>query len=422
MVGKVRTKSAKKMSSDKARPPRKHRRIVSSEEEVSPSTDPGWQDDKIPVATRGDPPGSSRGRRGARGDRRRGSKVSTSEDEEVVVPHIDNDLLIQLVEARPALWDHGDPQHADHQHTQRLWEEVCATLFLTWEDLSRATRRQSIKKVQIRWQSMRDRFKKDCIKARPQYRYHAALGFLHQTLALRSASSTQESEAVPEPTATSSPSDHDTADPLPGPSGDRPREQIISPSWTIPSRQRTGRRRQGVYEDFMSTVADALQGFTEDLRSMRAYTMRCLERAESSRELSPSHHYLHYLVAMMDQMNPEQLHEFKLLVENGSWEIMHRPPPQSLSQHPSLSDLPEQPPSFSSTPSPHFIPPASFPTPTHARESSSPSNSSSHHNPQFPPASFPRARDVLSGGLTDDGGDNIAGPRASTPPRQFNHL
>ncbi|XP_040270676.1 uncharacterized protein LOC120986262 [Bufo bufo] len=243
MVGKVRTKSAKKMSSDKARPPRKHRRI-----------------DKVPVATRGDPPGSSRGRRGARGGRRRGSKVSTSEDEEIVVPHIDNDLLIQLVEARPALWDHGDLQHADYQHTQRLWEEVCATLFLTWEDLSRVTRRQSIKKVQIRWQSMRDCFKKDYIKARPQYRYHAALGFLRQTLALRSASSTQESEAVPEPNATSSPSDHDTAGPLLGPSGDRPREQIISTSWTSPSRQRTCRRRQGVYEDRCRHLARFYRG------------------------------------------------------------------------------------------------------------------------------------------------------------------
>ncbi|XP_040295769.1 uncharacterized protein LOC121007708 isoform X3 [Bufo bufo] len=104
--------------------------------------DPGRQEDIEAGVAGGDPRAASTVRRGACGGRGRGSRVSTSEGEEEVMLHLDNDFLIQLVEARHTLWDHTNCRHSDHQHTQRLWEEDSAALFLTWEDLSGEARSQ----------------------------------------------------------------------------------------------------------------------------------------------------------------------------------------------------------------------------------------------------------------------------------------
>ncbi|XP_044147822.1 uncharacterized protein LOC122935934 isoform X2 [Bufo gargarizans] len=89
-------------------------------------------------------------RRGGRGQRGRGSRrgrvgrgrqQELDEEDRQFLPIINCELLIQLVEARPALWDQTDPKHSDHNTTRRQWQEVYANLVPTWNDLSRQAKK-----------------------------------------------------------------------------------------------------------------------------------------------------------------------------------------------------------------------------------------------------------------------------------------
>ena len=48
---------------------------------------------------------------------------------------LDNDHLIQIIEARPALWDHIDRRHSDHHTTHLLWHKISEAIVPNWEDL-----------------------------------------------------------------------------------------------------------------------------------------------------------------------------------------------------------------------------------------------------------------------------------------------
>ncbi|XP_044133451.1 uncharacterized protein LOC122926134 [Bufo gargarizans] len=309
------------------------------------------------------------------------SAVSTREDREFVIPSSDNELLIQLVEARPALWDPSDHKHADHHLNQRL--------FTGWEDLSAADKKECVDKVITRWRSIRDRFKREYNRevhapsgsgARPKkpYAHNAALGFLRPTLGLRrTASSTREPEpsleAAPESAATTSPPvPHSPVQvnpgPLPGPSFQRTLSTCRQNVRATLNSRRFGRSRRENYGDLVEIVSNALEGFAEEMRQVLDDLARRVEGAESARQLTENEHYLQTFVSRMDQMNPEQVHEFRNLMENGSWEILHRPPPTTYPpptiyppthayqhghhqathfQHPSLSQPPEHGPTLS---------------------------------------------------------------------------
>ncbi|XP_044133232.1 uncharacterized protein LOC122925951 [Bufo gargarizans] len=102
----------------------------------------------------------ARGSRGARGGR--GSRGSTRTDEEEFGGCIiDNELLIQMVEDRPPLWDHTDRRHADHHATQLLWIKICKVLVPNWDDLNDSQREECRTTILVRWRSMSDRNKKD---------------------------------------------------------------------------------------------------------------------------------------------------------------------------------------------------------------------------------------------------------------------
>ncbi|XP_044156079.1 uncharacterized protein LOC122942491 isoform X2 [Bufo gargarizans] len=129
------------------RPPRRRCRIQQASSSSTSSAPAAPSPAPSPVA------GSSRTSASPRGggcstdqDRQEGSRVSTSDDMEFVVPHIDNELLIQLVEACPALWDHTNLLHADHHYTKRLWMHICDSLFTSWEDLT-AAQKDFVEKV-----------------------------------------------------------------------------------------------------------------------------------------------------------------------------------------------------------------------------------------------------------------------------------
>ncbi|XP_040297390.1 uncharacterized protein LOC121008761 [Bufo bufo] len=212
---------------------------------------------------------------------------------------IDNELLIQMVEDRPPLWDHTDRRHADHHATRLLWLEICKVLVPNWDDLNESQREECRTTILVRWRSMRDRYKKDYNEEvkRPSgsresqkrpYRYAAALGFLHRTLQLRSTFSSTRAhqaprevlpeagaqEAVPEEPSTAGPSrptptaGRDLNVPLPMPSGDSTMATMAPLFEALMRRHRTGRSRQADYEDLKRLVYESLMGYTNRIAAL----------------------------------------------------------------------------------------------------------------------------------------------------------
>ncbi|KAM4026916.1 uncharacterized protein ACNLHF_022797 [Anomaloglossus baeobatrachus] len=128
------------------------------------------------------------------------------------------DLLIDEVREREPLWNMGDRRHADSVVTRRLWEEVCREVVTGWEDLNPRAQNRAREKVQNRWRSIRDRFKKELNKEMlapsgsggrvSRYKYFRVLAILRTTMACRSTvCSTREPasnppEAIPTQSAT----------------------------------------------------------------------------------------------------------------------------------------------------------------------------------------------------------------------------
>ncbi|XP_075190099.1 uncharacterized protein LOC142290037 [Anomaloglossus baeobatrachus] len=128
------------------------------------------------------------------------------------------DLLIDEVREREPLWNMGDRRHADSVVTRRLWEEVCREVVTGWEDLNPRAQNRARQKVQNRWRSIRERFKKELNKEMlapsgsggrvSRYKYFRVLAFLRTTMAYRSTvCSTREPasnrpEAIPAQSAT----------------------------------------------------------------------------------------------------------------------------------------------------------------------------------------------------------------------------
>ncbi|KAM4051853.1 uncharacterized protein ACNLHF_026385 [Anomaloglossus baeobatrachus] len=146
--------------------------------------------------------------RGARRGRRKVSRGANREGEEYKGPDIDNELLIQLVEASAPLWDSMDPRHADYVHTRRLWEKIYRTIDIRWGELTPEQRRKSGEKILIRWRSIRDRYMRDLREERngvsgptptrrPLYCYRDMLRFLDRCADLRLPTSSTRAPEVP---------------------------------------------------------------------------------------------------------------------------------------------------------------------------------------------------------------------------------
>ncbi|XP_075187802.1 uncharacterized protein LOC142259187 [Anomaloglossus baeobatrachus] len=120
----------------------------------------GSQDVALPVRPRV-PPRGSRGRRGYGGGRRLVSQRQQDEESDGGEPGIDVELLINLVHARQPLWDMQDHRHADSVITRRLWEQVASEVIDGWENLNERTKSKAVRRLIIRWRSLRDRFRRD---------------------------------------------------------------------------------------------------------------------------------------------------------------------------------------------------------------------------------------------------------------------
>ncbi|KAM4026808.1 uncharacterized protein ACNLHF_022669 [Anomaloglossus baeobatrachus] len=162
------------------------------------------------------PPRPSQGRRRGGGGLSASQRAPDSDGEEAGFINID--LLIDEVREREPLWNMADRRHADSIVTRRLWDEVCHAAVEGWGELNSRGQKKQRDKLQKRWRSIRDRFKKELNQEmqapsgsggrRSKYRYFRALSFLRTTMVCRSTvCSTQEPAsnpigAIPEQSAT----------------------------------------------------------------------------------------------------------------------------------------------------------------------------------------------------------------------------
>ncbi|KAM4019409.1 uncharacterized protein ACNLHF_000114 [Anomaloglossus baeobatrachus] len=139
------------------------------------------------VQDRGTPSASQGLRRDGGGDQQKASQHAPESDGEEA-GCINIDLLIDKVREREPLWNMGDCHHADSIVTCRLWNKVCHAVVEGWEDLNSRAQNKARDKLQKRWRSIKDRFKKEFNKEmmapsgsggrRSKYRYARALSFL----------------------------------------------------------------------------------------------------------------------------------------------------------------------------------------------------------------------------------------------------
>ncbi|KAM4034614.1 uncharacterized protein ACNLHF_021275 [Anomaloglossus baeobatrachus] len=162
------------------------------------------------------PPRPSQGRRRGGGGHSASQRAPDSDGEEAGCINID--LLIDEVREREPLWNMADRRHADTIVTRRLWDEVCHAAIEGWEELNSRAQKKARDKLQKRWRSIRDHFKKELNQEmqapsgsggrRSKYRYFRALSFLRTTMVCRSTvCSTREpasnpSGAIPAQSAT----------------------------------------------------------------------------------------------------------------------------------------------------------------------------------------------------------------------------
>ncbi|XP_075181275.1 uncharacterized protein LOC142254118 [Anomaloglossus baeobatrachus] len=162
------------------------------------------------------PPRPSQGRRRGGGGHSASQRAPDSDGEEAGFINID--LLIDEVREREPLWNMADRRHADSIVTRRLWDEVCHAAIEGWGELNSRGQKKARDKLQKRWRSIRDRFKKELNQEmqapsgsggrRSKYRYFRALSFLRTTMVCRSTvCSTREpasnpTGAIPEQSAT----------------------------------------------------------------------------------------------------------------------------------------------------------------------------------------------------------------------------
>ncbi|XP_044142178.1 uncharacterized protein LOC122932059 [Bufo gargarizans] len=366
--------------------------------------------------------------RGGRARWGRQTDSSPEEDEEhAVMPPIDVALLIQLVEARPPLWDQSEGHHTDHLATRRLWEEVYRGLMPTWETLSRRAQSRCGRAIIMRWRSMRERFIRDFNAQRltPSgsgasstcpHPHERALQFLRYSDELRrTPSSTEEDqqweapseseiEEIAGPSVSQEPA-WDSEGPLPAqsPPTETTRAYILS-SFAGVGRRRAGRRHTSETEEQASIIRDCLLSFEEKITRTREELLAHIGRLEGAvqpENLSPNGQFLQALAPLVDRVSPELVPACRAAMIQTIRDFMSCPPsptypPTHSHPHGRAQDL-----SVPQTPSALLPAPTSFSPPL---VTPGPAVSSSLDTP-FPPAGYSRDPDSLSALLQPDDQD-----------------
>ncbi|XP_044158279.1 uncharacterized protein LOC122944112 [Bufo gargarizans] len=255
--------------------------------------------------------------------------LSTRTDEEEFGSCIiDNELLIQMVEDRPPLWDHTDRRHADHHATRLLWLEICKVLVPNWDDLNESQREECWTTILVRWRSMRDRYKKDYNEEvkRPSglrasqkrlYRTSSSTSLLVKSFQRPEHKRRSPKSRPPRvPLRPTLKAVRDLNVPLPVPFGDSTMATMAPLFEALMRRQRTGRSRQADYKDLTRLVYESLMGFTNRVAALEDQVRRLQEGAVHTSQLGPVHHYWYSLLAVMERFTPDQLFEARRQVDS----------------------------------------------------------------------------------------------------------
>ncbi|XP_063382022.1 uncharacterized protein LOC134668507 [Cydia fagiglandana] len=106
---------------------------------------------------------------------------------------IDNELLINLVEQKPVLWDKTTGLYKNRVATQAAWNEIMIALDPTFESKGEKTRHVFAKQIIQRWTCIRDSYCRSYKKIQDQkksgiakitkpYVYHKQLSFLQKVI------------------------------------------------------------------------------------------------------------------------------------------------------------------------------------------------------------------------------------------------
>ncbi|XP_069607394.1 uncharacterized protein [Ranitomeya imitator] len=291
-----------------------------------------------------------------------GSRAQVPEEERQGVPQrgedkpfIDNDQLILLVKERAALWDTRDHQHSDFGLIRRLWEEVAGSLLADWDHATPQDRKDFLKRVKVRWRSMKDRFNKDIRQeiwvrsgAAPKVskcKYHRMLSFLRPALAQRTTwSSTMEPGSSSVVAAPDQPANEQSQ------SSTSDGEQAVSPSGfplfhpsapgfvgSAPQQQRAWERSlmpefihlSSVFQDGMRTIADRLDSVFTRMNTPLQEVHRRLDCLEADLQ-RPVQHFFSTLERGMSENLPPDL---QLYVMNGCQDAFKQAMQQRPAQH-----------------------------------------------------------------------------------------
>ncbi|XP_068111924.1 DNA ligase 1-like [Hyperolius riggenbachi] len=119
--------------------------------------------------------------------------------------YVDPGELVDLIQARPELWDIGSDGYNNSILKSQSWEAVTSHFFQDFPQRSSETRSKMLKEMKKKWKSLRDRFKKDLKferKSRSEqtpikYKYHPLfhkMSFLISSLEKRLTSGNVENE------------------------------------------------------------------------------------------------------------------------------------------------------------------------------------------------------------------------------------
>uniref|UniRef100_A0A8D8T027 MADF domain-containing protein n=1 Tax=Cacopsylla melanoneura TaxID=428564 RepID=A0A8D8T027_9HEMI len=86
---------------------------------------------------------------------------------------IDNEQLISLVEARPALWDKHSDDYKDKNLKSECWREICLVLNEDFNVLDQNERREYEKQIHSKWAGLRDSW----VKKNKEQMQEKATGF-----------------------------------------------------------------------------------------------------------------------------------------------------------------------------------------------------------------------------------------------------
>ncbi|KAM4049447.1 uncharacterized protein ACNLHF_008899 isoform 2-T2 [Anomaloglossus baeobatrachus] len=312
----------------------------------------------------------------------------------------------------------GDRRHAYSVVTRRLWDEVCSEVVTGWEDFNPRAQNRAREKVQNRWRSIRDRFKKELNKEMlapsgsggrvSRYKYFRVLAFLRTTMVCRSTiCSTREPasnpfEAIPTQSATGEHLDrlHPSAPSLSsGPSvpstsagasceaslheaaADEVAFPLPHPSDTAAlSRTPLGSRRQrqrGLDRSYALEFLHLNAAFQNAIKLLSEQTSAAfslvqntmqsntdelctrLDRLHLDARKSTAHCFFQAVLERMENLSPEQQMHVMQATQYALAQVTYQPPPITL-----IPPAPSPPPPSSHCPSsPTYTIPASCPVP-----------------------------------------------------------